>query len=493
MISSVPPRAAAAFSAAVFIFVILMASSQPIWGDSVQSYLSAAALLDTGHLSIPAERLGPTAQQAPDGKFYSKYPLLTVVNSLPAVVLVRALMPRAPELRHPVITIVPAAWTALLALCVLLLLARLGVPWPVAAGMTAAMIVSTPLWIYSRLYSGEGSQAALLAALLLCAHAAVETERRTWAALAGAAAGLALCAKTTFAVLLPMVLLALPLRLWWAYLAGCLPGFVAWGAFNALRWGAPWALGYGGGRDADLGFATPLLSGLFGNFLSPGKSIFLYAPVLVLAPWGARALVKRRPRFWFLAWAAPMVVLIMILSRWWCWSGDFAWGPRLLVPLIPWMALPAHDLWTWGRPGRIALAAAAVVGFCVQWPAILLPEAIYITHLWVLTRPAMLALASQPDKIPDDLALLHYLPTLSPIPNQWWLVWAKAFGPQAAGAPPWSSGGLDQIAAQPDLARVSWEWWCDGSPRALALAAILAILLVAAIAGLIRETRRRTR
>jgi hypothetical protein len=91
-------------------------------------------------------------------------------------------------------------------------------------------------------------------------------------------------------------------------------------------------------------FNSPLLRGLAGLLLSPGSSIFVYSPLLLLAPFGLAAL-WRRDR----ALAATALALtgtwLFVYARFDGWSGLWsAPGPRYLFLLVPLLLLPL-GLW----------------------------------------------------------------------------------------------------------------------------------------------------
>jgi hypothetical protein len=133
--------------------------------------------------------------------------------------------------------------------------------------------------------------------------------------------------------------------------------------YDSLRYGSPFRVGYSGAYDAR-GFSTPLRHGVALLLFSPGKSFFVYSPILIAAIPGMVLLVRRR---------LPLAVVIGVMfalrvafyARWWTPEGGNSWGPRFLLPLCAVLAIPVgeaidhvHDLH--GRARR-----AALVGFGV--------------------------------------------------------------------------------------------------------------------------------
>lgn len=105
---------------------------------------------------------------------------------------------------------------------------------------------------------------------------------------------------------------------------------------------------------------------LVGPLVSPGKSIFLYSPVLILTVVGS---IKRRET----AWPGWLYLFLLILGQaifydhqWW---GFIDWGLRYWLPSLPLLmtaAAPAVDLWSASLPGRIGLLLIGIVSFFMQ-------------------------------------------------------------------------------------------------------------------------------
>src|SRR4029078_13000783 len=114
------------------------------------------------------------------------------------------------------------------------------------------------------------------------------------------------------------------------------------------------ALARTGGPDgayyANEQFSTPLLVGLYGLLLSPGKSALLFSPPLVLGLVGWRRFAGtpegRQDALLF----ASLATSQLLLYACWCdWSGDDAWGPRFMVPGVVLMTIPAVAALEWRR------------------------------------------------------------------------------------------------------------------------------------------------
>ena len=86
-------------------------------------------------------------------------------------------------------------------------------------------------------------------------------------------------------------------------------------------------------------FVTSPLTGLAGLLVSPGKSLFLYSPTLLLGIAGL-AETWRRSRHLVVAMIVAWVLYLGVHSRVTFWHGDWCWGPRYLLALVPLMIPP---------------------------------------------------------------------------------------------------------------------------------------------------------
>jgi hypothetical protein len=140
-------------------------------------------------------------------------------------------------------------------------------------------------------------------------------------------------------------------------------------AYNHAIYGSPFQFGYPtaaeGGRNLN-SFHTPMWRGLFGYLLSPGKSVFLFAPPIVAALFGIRLVWIRNRGLCVLA-AGSLPVYLLFFCKLTNWEGGYCFGPRYMVPAIALLCLalaPAID----GRAKRFRIATIALgaAGFAVQ-------------------------------------------------------------------------------------------------------------------------------
>jgi hypothetical protein len=135
--------------------------------------------------------------------------------------------------------------------------------------------------------------------------------------------------------------------------------------YNWVRNGSPLATGY----RADESFDNPFLLGLYGLLFSPGKGLFVYVPFLAALPWAAAVLWRRARRELLLALAISAIYLV-VFSTWYYWWGGTNWGPRFLLPVMPFLVLllaPACEL-----AGRIDFRNRARVAFSSLFVALCL-------------------------------------------------------------------------------------------------------------------------
>ncbi|HEV3218046.1 MAG TPA: hypothetical protein VGZ27_20130 [Vicinamibacterales bacterium] len=254
--------------------------------------------------------------------------------------------------------------------------------------------LATPAWAFATLFFGH----ALATACLLLAFGAavalptltVTPARVRCAFLVGIAAGWGTVTEYTVAV--PAALIAALVvaneRLakrddWLAVLGALFAGAIicatVLAAFNAAAFGSPFSLGYAVANSPlgelhvgvfGLTYPKPAIIGelLVGAY----RGLLPLAPVLALAPVGFwvwyRTAADRKP----LAVAAIIPVYYLLLnSSYFYWEGGWSYGPRHMLPALPFLALALAPLWNAaGRPARFGLAAICACGIGITLIAV---------------------------------------------------------------------------------------------------------------------------
>jgi hypothetical protein len=79
---------------------------------------------------------------------------------------------------------------------------------------------------------------------------------------------------------------------------------------------------------------VPLVHGLAGLLLSPGRGLFVYSPVLLFSVAGLLWVALRGPAL-LKATAVGVVLNVLVVSKWFVWWGGHSFGPRLLADTAP--------------------------------------------------------------------------------------------------------------------------------------------------------------
>ena len=115
--------------------------------------------------------------------------------------------------------------------------------------------------------------------------------------------------------------------------------FLANQFINTIRFGSFFKLGYNLAREfslAPIHYAVAFL----GNLISPGRGIFLFFPLSLIAILGL-VLVFKRDRWsgWLLG--SVTIGLVIFYSTWKQWDAGVSWGPRFLIPTLPYLTVLA--------------------------------------------------------------------------------------------------------------------------------------------------------
>jgi hypothetical protein len=487
-----------------FCLYLLTAAGSLPFGDALPMWEAAQSLARHGSFAIDL-RWPVNAPVGRSGHYYPVAALLACLVHLPGALLQRVLGAVAPARAGALVVATsqlgPILLGALAPALFFRLLGQLGYSRRQAAWTTLLLGTGTSLWVYARCPYSEILQATCLVVFLGALLRAGETPTRAAFLRWGLTVALLINAKNIYLACLPGALVYLFLRLrarrldlWsglgWAGL-GLAPGLIALAAYNFLRWGGAATTGYEG---VTIGFwRENVFFGLWGLLLSPGKSLFLFSPPLLLGLLGIRRLLAQRPHV-ALAIGLSVGPIVLLYGRYLFWSGDWGWGPRFLVFALPALLLPAAELFDRDRPpGRARLAgvgALLLAGVAVQG----IGNAFAWNDFINIAREAQGAWLGRPNTGGTPLAPapcfscfeevygVDWLPPMQPIAGHWWLLRHKLTGDDwrvAARDAPWTRYTALNLNIQRSYEAAKINWWpfAASHPRPLPIALLSVLVL----------------
>ena len=345
---------------AVFLIVLylLTAAGRLTSGDGAAMYRTAHQLVVAGQVAVPP---APEAPAGRDGRHYAKYGLGQSLVELPLVLLGHTLATLTNQPDDRLTQFWASLTNTFVSVGIVLVwwrLARdLGYARPVATAGAVTLAIASLVWPYARTDFSEPLLALALLSTAWCLYRWHCAPRHSWAwaLAAGACGGLAFVTKPTAAILCPAFALYVALllrsggRSWTIGLRSLAtslgPLVIAGGfvlAFNYYRFGSVLDLGYG--DEPTTGFTTPLLTGIALLLASSGKGLLWFCPAVVAGLWGWRTFARAHPPQAALA-ALLLVSQLAFFGRWWAWHGDWSWGPRYLVAMVPFLMWGWLPLW----------------------------------------------------------------------------------------------------------------------------------------------------
>ena len=366
--------------------VLYLATTGGSMATDIMSYEVAKNIVEHGSVAMSFDVHDMDAHRGTDGRHYSPYGIGHPIYAVPFYLAGRVteeatgLSVGKPEaLRKAFFVLGNAVAAAATVWLTFLFALRLGGSARAAAATALTLGFGTLLWPYAKM--GFNAPVAALALLwgVYLLWIGVRDTRPAVLWLSGVGFGCALLVRHELALAM------LPAGLWillesQGNVRGAfrrtIPVAVPVAAavlltlyYNHVRFGNLWDTGYL--RDSTAAFG-PVSTGLRGFVASPGRSLFLFAPVTVLGL-AAFPSIWRRDRATALLLGGTVVVLTLFYASQLYWDADRSYGPRYLVailpflclPLTPWFDLPPRSV------RRRMLSVVVVLSVIAQAPGVL--------------------------------------------------------------------------------------------------------------------------
>ena len=260
-------------------------------------------------------------------------------------------------------------------------------------------------------YAGYGFSESLVGLGLLISIYGL-TKRKPSPLLAGMGFGIAILTKLYMVVLLPVLLLYLRRNKWATHRVGVFLAPIAATCLliayhNHLRYGNIFQTGYHLDALAQKGgyftfLFTQFVTAFYGLMFSTGRGLIFFLPLICLFPIAYLKFRSSHPNDARLFLGLILMLFVFLLPMI-DWHAGSSWGPRYLLPIIPFCMLPlgvlANIKW---------IRRLTILGFFVQLPAALMNPHLF-THFVEKKKIGAMIFA------PHQMGDLLFSPYLSPI------------------------------------------------------------------------------
>lgn len=366
----------------------------------------------------PDENIHMSLMESSDGKIYSPTGLGYSLSLLPAVFMENLFLKAAgtaPISAFPLqndwpvllfASMTNSFWAALFVLSLYLFMREMKIQHNNALFLSFLFSIGTNIFVYAKHSFAHMMFVSMMTCTFLFLKRSVRTKKKRDLVLTGVSFGLVVISyNPTYLFIIPVLgMYYLTLKQFrvsfenfrrlfldaMTALLGLLPFFSLYMWFNNIRFGNAVSTGYATGGKILPSFppAYVILEGIWGVLLSPGKSIFIYSPILLIIVLFWHKLKKD---------AFPEIVaafLLFFIYVWnigtllggvdfLVWHGDSSWGPRYMLPILPLFFILIAKIFTQisKRIKTFVFFPLLLLGFFVNILSILLPYQIRFAGL----------------------------------------------------------------------------------------------------------------
>jgi 4-amino-4-deoxy-L-arabinose transferase-like glycosyltransferase len=335
------------------IYLLTVSGSHFLTDVSRSRLETAKSIVERGDLSVPE---GAGIRGA-DGRDYALFGIGSTLLALPFY-LAAKLMGVPPENAISIINPLLGAMTA-----VLIFFFCLSLGYTRLASLSVSIIygLGTAAWFVAKDQGDHAMEIFFVLSSVYCIYRYITHNERSYLPLSAVSLGIAFMTRyTSLLVVLPIFVMVFLRRksndtetalrrtagdaALFAVVVLPFVFFVLW--YNYYRFGSILETGYSllalrSGIDFFEG--TPLIRGISGFLISPGKGFFYYSPVALLFFFSVRSFIVRHFEL-AVCFILVMASYLLVLSTNLYWHGDCTWGPRYLYVITPLLLIPIAEL-----------------------------------------------------------------------------------------------------------------------------------------------------